>query len=106
MLERKFTRRELGRISLAGAGALLAGGSGLIARVARAEAHGPVTEFEANKPVLSAVQYVEKSAKEGQICSGCILYTAGSDGRGKCTLFQQGTVNANGWCTSWAAKPA
>lgn len=105
MTERKFTRRELGRLSLAGAGALLAGGATLVARTARADSHGSITEYEANKPILGAVQYVEKSAKDGQACSGCILYTAGSGGRGKCTLFQQGTVNATGWCSSWAAKP-
>lgn len=105
MIEKKFTRRELGRLSLVGAGALLAGGANLVARTAWAEAEGPITEFEANKPILAAVNYVEKSETPDQMCSGCILFTAGSGGRGKCTLFQQGTVNANGHCSSWAAKP-
>ena len=103
MIERKFTRRELGRMGLVGAGAILVGGR---VRAARADSHGPITGYEANKPVLAAVQYVEASAKEGQHCSNCLLYTAGEGGRGKCQLFMQGTVNDKGWCTSWAAKPA
>jgi hypothetical protein len=106
MTERKYTRRELGRLGLIGAGAVLAGTRSLLPRTARAESHDPITAHEANKPIISAVQYVEKSTTEGQMCSGCILYTAGEGGRGKCGLFQQGTVAAEGWCTSWAAKPA
>jgi hypothetical protein len=104
MTERKYTRRELGRMSLVGAGVLLAGARTLLPRTARA-AEGPITEFEANKPIYTAVQYTEKSEKPDQHCSLCILYTAGDGGRGKCSLFAQGTVNNNGWCTSFSPKP-
>ena len=54
--------------------------------------------------MVESLQYVPQSAKEGQKCSNCQLYTPGEGGVGKCMLFQQGVVNENGWCMSWAQK--
>lgn len=45
---------------------------------------------------------------EKQHCSGCMLFTAvgkkGKDEVGKCTLFANQLVNANGWCASFSKK--
>lgn len=45
---------------------------------------------------------------EKQLCSGCMLYTAvgkkGKDEVGKCTLFANQLVKANGWCASFSKK--
>lgn len=45
---------------------------------------------------------------EKQQCSACMLYTAvgkkGKDEVGKCTLFANQLVKANGWCASFAKK--
>ncbi len=42
---------------------------------------------------------------DGSKCSGCALYV-GSDAWGPCALFPGQDVNANGWCSAFAKKPA
>jgi hypothetical protein len=95
-------RRGFLRAGLTSAAALPVAASVFAARSARAE--DAVTAVEANKMMVTSLQYVEESAKEGQNCANCQLYTAGEGGRGKCQLFQQGTVAEKGWCMSWAQK--
>jgi hypothetical protein len=63
-----------------------------------------VTEVEAMRPTVEALQYVHVSQKPDQKCSGCQFYTPASGERGKCQLFQQGLVEAGGWCASWVAR--
>jgi len=65
-----------------------------------------VTEVEAMRPTVQALQYVSASTKPDQQCSSCLFYTAAEGGLGKCQLFPQGYVAERGWCSSWAAKPA
>jgi hypothetical protein len=97
-------RREFIKLGLTAGALLPAAGTLLRAAGARAEGDQLVTEIAANKPVLDALQYTNESAKaaEGQTCGTCQLYTAGEDGRGKCTLFPNGLVTEAGWCMSWA----
>ena len=101
--ERRITRRQFGQL---GAGLVVAGGALLFGRPARAEAEKPVADYPDNEALITAIQYKEKSEVAGSTCANCILYTAGSGDRGKCSLFMKGTVAADGHCTSWAAKPA
>jgi hypothetical protein len=65
-----------------------------------------VTEVEAMRPTVQALQYANASTKPDQICSNCLFYTAADGGRGKCPLFAQGVVAERGWCSSWSAKPS
>jgi hypothetical protein len=65
-----------------------------------------VTEIEAMRPTLQALQYTNASARPDQQCSNCLFYTAAEGGRGKCQLFTQGVVAERGWCSSWSAKPS
>lgn len=95
-------RRGFLRAGLTSAAALPVVATLFGARAARAE--DAVGAIDANKTMVESLQYVEESAKEGQKCSNCQLYTTGEGGRGKCMLFQQGTVAEGGWCMSWAAK--
>lgn len=95
-------RRSFLRAGLTSAAALPVIASVFGARSARAE--DSVTAIEGMKTMVDSLQYVEASAKEGQKCSNCQLFTAGDGGRGKCMLFQQGTVAEDGWCMSWAQK--
>ena len=81
--------------------AALLPGALLTARTASAEL---VTEVEANAPMVTALQYVNESAKADQNCGNCQLYTAGEGGVGKCQLFATGDVKEAGWCMSWAQK--
>lgn len=57
-------------------------------------------------PTAKALQYVEKSAKEGSKCGNC-MYAQG-DLTGKtvgCGIFPGKVVNAEGWCSAWAKRP-
>lgn len=100
---RVLTRRSFHRL---GASFVLAvGASGLIARRAGAEPERLVTEVPANQVMLGALQYVNESPKPDQHCENCVLYQAGTEGRGKCGLFAEGLVSAKGYCTSWSKKP-
>jgi hypothetical protein len=80
----------------------------------------PTTAVDGTKnPMVAAVGYVDDAAKSDkrkdatQVCKGCALYVtgglkvAGQTGEyGKCALFLDGLVAANGWCQSFAAKPS
>ena len=99
-----ITRRQLGRM---GASFVLgAAAAPLLARSAKADSNALVTELPEHAALITALKYVNESTTAGQNCSGCILYTAGEGGKGKCTLFTTGMVSEKGWCASWAKKPA
>lgn len=99
---RPMTRRGFHRL---GASLLLGvGASGLVARPIWADTEPPVGELPANAPMLDALRYVEASVTPGRECANCVLFQAGSAGRGKCSLFRDGSVNAKGWCSSWTPK--
>ncbi len=68
-------------------------------------------------PVANALGYVEDATtvdaakypafKQGSICKDCLLYTDPSaEEWGPCSLFQNRLVAANGWCVSFAKRPA
>ncbi len=101
--ERGITRRGFHRL---GAAALVAAGTNLLPGRAGADSRELVTELEENADLVASIKYVNESEVKGQLCSGCILYQAGENGRGKCTLFQKGLVSEKGWCLSWNARPA
>lgn len=54
-------------------------------------------------PTAKALQYTEKSPKDGQSCVNCSLYN-GDANTGTCTIFPGKKVAGPGWCTSWIAK--
>jgi hypothetical protein len=104
--ERHLTRRGFHRLGASFLLGLGVGASGLVARPLRAAGEQPlVTEIPTNQAMVSALRYVNESATAGQDCAGCVLYQAGAGGRGKCGLFQEGVVDARGWCSSWTVKP-
>jgi hypothetical protein len=51
-------------------------------------------------------KYTHASATDGQTCANCAL-VQGADGDAwrPCQIFPGKLVNADGWCTVWAAKP-
>lgn len=51
-------------------------------------------------PKAKALGYTTQSAKEGQHCSNCNLFSEGN----KCSIFPGKTVNPNGWCKSWIGQ--
>ncbi|MEM1263860.1 MAG: high-potential iron-sulfur protein [Pseudomonadota bacterium] len=42
----------------------------------------------------------------GQQCQNCVLYTGGDQAWGPCSIFPGKLVNANGWCSTYTAKPS
>ncbi len=95
-------RRGFLKAGLTAAAVLPMAGALFGARTARAEEL--VTEVEAMKPTVQALQYVHKSVKADQNCINCQFYTAGEGDQGKCQLFPQGLVAGPGWCMSWTKK--
>jgi hypothetical protein len=86
----------------------------------------PTQALDENFPAAAALGYVADASKADtnkfpkrkgpdgakQFCHTCIFYTQGGlkaaskEGEyGKCTIFPQGLVSANGWCSTWTAKP-
>jgi len=63
-----------------------------------------VTEIPAMSALVNSVNYQHQTPKPDQRCDNCQLYTAKTDTLGKCQLFTQGLVEAEGWCTSWIKK--
>lgn len=52
------------------------------------------------------LQYVDESPEEGKTCANCALYQPAAEGQcGACTVVK-GPIHPNGYCTSWAQKPA
>ena len=104
--DHSVTRRELGKVAAVAAAALGGAlGTALVPTRSGAQEEALVTEIPANAPIVASLGYVNESAKPDQICAGCVLYSGPAEGRGKCAVFQQGSVAAKGWCKSWAPKP-
>lgn len=57
------------------------------------------------KAMRKQLQYVGKSAKDGQTCDNCQLYIAAKAGAscGGCQVVK-GPIAPKGWCASWAKK--
>ena len=53
------------------------------------------------------LQYVDASPDPEKLCSNCVLYTEPEAGAqcGGCTVVK-GPIHPDGYCTSWAPKPA
>jgi hypothetical protein len=62
---------------------------------------------ETDKTLRTTLQYVTQSPDPAKLCSNCQFYTAvtSSPKCGGCTILK-GPIAADGWCSSWAAKPA
>lgn len=103
---RQFARMTLGVLSIAVSGVALP-------RQARADHHAAgeqgtpelVTDFEANKLLLSQTKYVAISVQDGKQCANCVLLLQREGDYGRCGLFQQGQVPVTAYCTSWIKKP-
>jgi hypothetical protein len=62
--------------------------------------------LDPNDPKAKALGYVTKTAKPGQVCSGCVQFVGkASDATGGCNIFPGKSVAAGGWCVSYVKKP-
>jgi len=69
--------------------------------------------YDHDRSKIDAVKFprLKDPTSAGAKCSNCMLWQQGGlkvEGMpgewGFCTLFQNGLVNAEGWCNSWAKK--
>ncbi|MFU8816023.1 MAG: high-potential iron-sulfur protein [Pseudomonadales bacterium] len=74
--------------------------------------------LDVNDPQALALGYVENAADvdldrwprkagpggDNQFCYNCVLYSAGADGWGGCTIFPGKLVKGAGWCNAWAPE--
>ena len=95
---KSISRRRLLAITAASAASIP-----LTALTGRATAMGHA-KLDPNDAQAKALQYVHDSAKEGQNCANCQLYTGGDAAWGPCAIFPGKEVSRNGWCTAWVAK--
>ena len=101
----KLTRRQVTKAGLAATAGVLLGG--LAPSRSEAEDLPLVTDVPELAPLVGSLQYVNESPHADKKCTNCILYSASAkEGFGKCTVFQNAWVSADGWCASWAKKPS
>jgi hypothetical protein len=102
-------RRRFLRIAVVGAAAAPVAAV-LLPRIAHADGV-PLTSED---PTAKALAYTEDAStakgnpayKDGAACHTCNFFQGQGDAaRAPCTLFPGKTVNAKGWCVSWAKRP-
>ncbi len=126
MNTKDISRRDfIQRLSLFGAAGV--GASMLAACGGEKQADTPAADTPAEEPVAEGFtctdtsglteqeltmrnetfKYVDTSTEEGKTCENCALYVAAAEGQqcGTCTIIK-GPIHPDGYCTSWAAKPA
>jgi hypothetical protein len=61
-------------------------------------------KMDANK--VDVEKYPKRKGPDGQkqFCKNCQFYSSKTADWGDCQVIRAGTVNANGWCNSWAQK--
>jgi hypothetical protein len=64
----------------------------------------PPEDQQLRENMVGQLQYVEQSTVAGKNCLNCQFYIEGSP-CGGCTLIK-GPIAPEGYCNSWAAKPA
>jgi len=124
MEQKTISRRNFCRRSLVVLSALPVIARGLDGSPAAAQAL-PTKPLDPMSPQAAALGYVSDATKadttkfpkrkeaggDKQFCNNCLFYqqgglkAEGAEGEhGKCVIFQDGLVNAHGWCNSWSPK--
>lgn len=93
---RRFLNSALGATAVVALGGL---------QIRAVQAGGHLPKVSEDDPTAKALRYVAQSAKDGQTCMNCQLYT-GKEGKdfGPCAIFPGKEVAAKGWCSSWVKK--
>mgnify|MGYP000088154424 CR=1 FL=1 len=91
-------------VTMMGAGAAVVPLSALVGSLpSHAQDDLPLVDPESAQ--AQALQYIESSDKDGQLCSNCSLYQ-GAEGseQGPCPLFPGNAVLAGAWCSAYVPK--
>ncbi|WIH28234.1 high-potential iron-sulfur protein [Photobacterium damselae] len=102
-MKKEPNRRQFLKLGLGSVIGMTVGGKILLQPVSAEE----IPHVSPEDPQAKALRYVDKSTVDGQICANCALIQ-GKDGDEwrPCAIFPGKLVNANGWCSAYAPKPA
>lgn len=97
-------RRRL--VTLMGAGAAAVPLGAVVGTLpSRARAQDDLPLVDPNSAQAQALQYVENSEVEGQVCSNCSLYQADESAeQGPCPLFPGNAVLGSAWCSAYVPR--
>ena len=62
--------------------------------------------YKHSAAAVDTAKFPKKAAQDGasQKCSNCAQYNSVNAAWGRCNIFPQGLVAAEGWCNSWVLK--
>lgn len=91
-------------VTMMGAGAAVVPLSALVGSLpSRAQDDLPLVDPASAQ--AQALQYVENSEVDGQLCSNCSLYQGAEDSeQAPCPLFPGNAVLASAWCSAYVPK--
>lgn len=91
-------------VTMMGAGAAVIPLSALVGSLP-SHAQDDLPLVDPSSAQATALQYVETSVKDNQVCANCSLYQ-GAEGSEKapCPLFPGNSVGANAWCSAYVPK--
>lgn len=78
-----------------------AGSASGLPQLAEDDAQAVALGYKHDATTVSNARY-----EAGQKCQNCVLYTGGDAPWGPCSIFPGKQVNANGWCSTYAPRPA
>jgi len=91
-------------VTMVGAGAAVVPLSALVGSLP-SHAQDDLPLVDPSSAQAQALEYVEESTVEGQVCSNCSLYQGSEDSeQGPCPLFPGNAVKAAGWCNAYVPK--
>ena len=107
MQNKPYDRRSfLKTLGLTGVGLLTSGLFLKSGRVAALELCNKLDSKASASMMVTALKYVPISKKKGEKCANCIQFKQDSKDKkiGQCTILQNCSVEAAGWCASWSKK--
>jgi hypothetical protein len=101
----RHSRRRVLLIGAIGSAALALGRSAAAAevRLDEGDAQALALGYVEDATAVDLARWPKRAGAcgEAQVCANCVLYRAGADGWGGCTIFPGKVVKGAGWCNAW-----
>ncbi|MFK8051669.1 MAG: high-potential iron-sulfur protein [Woeseiaceae bacterium] len=81
-------------------------GSGGLPKVKEDDAVAQALGYKHDANSVDQGKYAGRGGVANEACENCVLFIAGKDGWGACSIFAGKSVNAKGWCASYNRKTA
>ena len=102
MARRVWSRREMLGVGAKLALGAIAAGTAACAKAPANACVDPEQLTDSERSIRKSLGYVEQFSNKEQVCARCSFFTASAGSCGTCSILN-GTVNATGHCSSWAA---